>query len=602
MKNIFPILLLIISTGLFAQQANHDATFIEIHQDFTLNEDGSQVYHFYKKLELNTHYSFNRLYGETFIVYNPKFQELTINESKTTHKNGKVTEGPFNSFNEVLPGFASNAPYYNHLREMVVTHPGTEIGAVIELDYTLKTKSGYFPGLMSDELLTETSPVQKRVITIRIPTDKELHYKVFNLRTAPEIEETKNYKVYTFTFSGIAENSHESHQLMQDKHLPRLIFSTLTWNEALDATYAQMMPQPKSSKKMQDYTNELREQNKYDLPFILKLNKAIAENMNSYGVSPYYNGYRSRNPIETWESNGGTAFEKSFLMATMLKEAGVNADPVLVVPTQFFDPEVGCLPLISEVLVQVNPRELEQMYLSANRSPEQNLVFKMNGNTLITLRPDKPSMEAISASFENKVITNGTLILDDSLKCSGNIEILLTETMNPYYKLELDSAVVKGLLSGFSGKDVHESKIINNAQFRSLCNLKVIAQKPLKQQANYFFFDVPENKQGFASWHINYLNANRQTAYQLPNMINEQYSYEISLPENTRLVNPVDYTEMKTSFGEIILSTEQKGDKVIVKRMLMLNQTEIPAESYSDFKKMVDLWNEENFKKVLLSR
>ena len=83
MKNIFPILLLILSNVMFAQEAKHDATFIEIVQEYTLNEDGSQDYHYYKKFELNTHFSFNRLYGETFIVYNPEHQELKIKTGTT---------------------------------------------------------------------------------------------------------------------------------------------------------------------------------------------------------------------------------------------------------------------------------------------------------------------------------------------------------------------------------------------------------------------------------------------------------------------------------------------------------------------------------------
>lgn len=585
MKNIFPILLLILSNVMFAQEAKHDATFIEIVQEYTLNEDGSQDYHYYKKFELNTHFSFNRLYGETFIVYNPEHQELKINESKTTHKDGKVTEGPFNSFNEVLPGFASDAPYYNYLREMVVTHPGTEIGAVIELDYSINTEAGYLPGLMADEILPESSPVQKKVIIIKIPVSKTLHYKVFNLRTAPEIEEQGNYRIYKFTFGGLAELSHESHQPAHDSHLPRLIFSTLTWEEAFNATYDKMMPTDKSNQKMEEMVTGLRKENKYDLPFILKLNKAVAEDVNNYNVSPYYNGYRSRTPIETWESNGGTAFEKSYLLTALLRDAGINADPVLVVPTHFYDPEIGCLPLIGEVLVQASPRELEQMYLSATHEASQNKVFEMNGNTLITLRPDKPAYENIAAKFENKVVTNGTLILDDSMKCSGNIEFLLTEAMNPYYKLENDSAAAKDIISGFTGKEIADAKIINNAQYRSLCNLKVMAKKPLHKQANYYFFELPENKNGTSAWHINYLSNERNTPFQVPDVINEQYSYDISVPDNTRLVNPIELTEMKTPFGELVLSTQQKGNKITVKRMLLIKQTEISQEFYPDFKK-----------------
>ncbi|MCB2220443.1 MAG: DUF3857 domain-containing protein [Bacteroidetes bacterium] len=601
MKYIIGSFLLIFSIGLKAQQTQTDAVYEKIIKEYTLNKDGSQEFHYYKKLKLNTHYSFNRLYGETFIIYNPEVQKLTINNCQTTHQDGKVTEAPFNALNEVLPRFASDAPFYNHLREMVVTHPGTEVGAILELDYTLFTAAGYYPGLMNDEILTESSPVQKEEIVIRIPENEELNYKVFNLRTAPEITSEGNFKVYRFTFSGIKENSHESYQPINQAHLPRIIFSTLTWEEALQFVYQQPIWNYKTDKKMQELVSEIRADNKYDLPFILKLNKEVAENINNWQIPWNYAGYKARIPIETWESNGGNPIEKSLMFTALLREGGINAYPALAIPSELYDPNIGCLPLIQDFLVQVNPRELEQMYLSATHVSNQNKVFQLDGQTMIGLNPENPWSEEISGPFENKVITNGTLIFDDSLKCSGSFEILLTEGVNPYYDLELDSNSIKSFISGFSGKEIIASSIINNAQFRSLVNLKVQSKKPAHQQNGYYFFELPENKKGTSAWHVNYLHSERSTPLEIPFGVNEQYSYEITIPENTRLVNPIELKEMKTPFGELVLSTAQKGNKIVVKRMLMIRQSEISQEFYPDFKSMLDLWNEMNYRKIILA-
>jgi hypothetical protein len=602
MKYIVGLLLLIISLGLIAQEIQTDAVYEKILKEYTLNKDGSQEFHYYKKLKLNTHYSFNRLYGETFIIYNPEVQKLTINSCQTTHQDGKVTQAPFNAYNEVLPGFASDAPYYNHLREMVVTHPGTEVGAILELDYTLTTPAGHFPGLMSDEVLTESSPVLQEEIIIRVPEDEAFNYKVFNLRTAPQITTENDFKAYRFTFSGIKENSHESHQPGTQSHLPRLIFSTLSWDEALQFVFQQPIWDHKTNQEMQGFISELRSANQYDLPLILTLNKEIADNMNDWPIPWHYAGYKARVPIETWQSNGGSPVEKSLLFAAFLREAGINAFPVLAIPTAMYDPAIGCLPLIQDLWVQVNPRELEQMYLSATSFSTQNRVFQLNGQTILTLNPENSRSEQISDPFENKVITSGTLIFDDSLKCSGNFEILLTEGTNPYYELVQDSNVVKSFISGFSGKEIMASSIINNAQFRSLFNLKVQSKKPLHKQGRYYFFELPENKKGTATWHINYLDSERSAPFEIPFVVNEQYSYEITIPEETRLVNPIEMKEMKTPFGELVLSTAQDGNKIVVKRMLMIRQTAVSQELYPDFKRMLDLWNEKNFKKIVLAK
>lgn len=74
----------------------------------------------YKELTLFTHTAMNGLYGESFIVYNPAYQELKIHESYTRQKDGTIVKTPGNAFVEVLPATAADAPAYNGLKEMVV--------------------------------------------------------------------------------------------------------------------------------------------------------------------------------------------------------------------------------------------------------------------------------------------------------------------------------------------------------------------------------------------------------------------------------------------------------------------------------------------------
>ncbi|MCB0805522.1 MAG: DUF3857 domain-containing protein [Bacteroidales bacterium] len=598
-KIILTFLLLGVGISLTQAQPESDARYDKIVKEYTLFDDGSVDFHYYKKLTLLTHYSFNRLYGETFIVYNPQSQELNINYCRTTHKDGKVTEAPFNAYNEVLPRFAAGSPPYNHLREMVVTHPGTEIGAVLELDYNLKSEPGYFPGLMADELLPQDSPVLEEEIIIKVPKGSELHYKVLNLRTAPEISEEGDFTTYTFVFKGLKETSHESHLPADHAYLPRLIFSTLTWKEALDWLYQQPMWQLKANQEMQEEVAAIRKENKYDLPFIAKVNKMVTEQVNNWLIPWEYAGYAGRIPSKSWESNGGTAFEKSLLMVALLRESTVHAVPVLSLSSKLYDENIGCLPLVSDFLVQVNPRELEQMYVSPIKSSDQNLIYHLSGNTLIALDPKQTRVEAVNERFENKVVTNGTLTLDDSLKLKGNIGIMMTEAANPYYEIESDSSYVKGLLSGIDKKSIVSSKLINDAQFRSLAELTIETNKPAQNYGGYHFLELPFNKKGTEGWHLNYLKSNREVPLELAYPVNEQYSYEFTIQGKYTLVNPVELTEIKNSAGELVLSTEQKGNKITVKRMLIIPDSEISPENYTDFKQLYDLWNEENFRKLV---
>ena len=84
-----------------------DAVFNKIEKEYKLNTDGSTEFHYSSEVKLLTGYSVNRAYGETFIIYNPDYQELKVNHAYTVMADGKEVASPANAFNEVLPRCAA---------------------------------------------------------------------------------------------------------------------------------------------------------------------------------------------------------------------------------------------------------------------------------------------------------------------------------------------------------------------------------------------------------------------------------------------------------------------------------------------------------------
>ncbi len=80
------------------------------------------------ELTLFTHTAMNGTYGESFIVYNPQYQELKMNSSYTRQKDGTMIKHLTTLSWKFFPRNAADAPAYNHLKEMVVVHTGLELG------------------------------------------------------------------------------------------------------------------------------------------------------------------------------------------------------------------------------------------------------------------------------------------------------------------------------------------------------------------------------------------------------------------------------------------------------------------------------------------
>lgn len=185
-------------------KAESEAEFRKLSKTYTLRADGSQELRVQKELTLFTHAAMNGLYGETFIVYDPEFQELTIHESYTRQKDGTVVKTPSNALVEVLPSSAANAPAYNHLKEMVVVHTGLELGATIYLDYSIVSKAGYLPELDVCCPVKGLSPVKEFIFRLNVPAGKSVRYELLNASAKPVIAQGNGMKSFIWTLKDVA--------------------------------------------------------------------------------------------------------------------------------------------------------------------------------------------------------------------------------------------------------------------------------------------------------------------------------------------------------------------------------------------------------------
>ena len=602
MKYLINIIILFLAVVVSAQEPATDAIYQKIVKEYTLNKDGSIDFHYYKKMKYLTPYAFNRLYGETFIVYNPDYQEITINLASTLQEDGTIIINPENAFNEVLPRFAANAPVYNHLREMVVTHAGLEVNAIVELDYTIHTKPGYFTSLSGMESIKENIAVNEEIISFSIPENVNFNYKVLNIRTSPKLATEKGQKIYKFTFNGLSSKTgaHESFTPSYGTNNPSIIYSTVDMEGMYKSFTGQEAFQYKVNEEMTNIVIDAKKDVNDDIDLALKLQDIVTSNINYYPVPLSYSGFLARSAIETFNSNGGTQLEKCILLIALLRESGIYAEPVMVIPTFYFDDSIGSIFPVNQFLVQVNPRETKQLYLSGTHTSGQNLIYQSAEKTVFALNPSKPLRIEKTERVKNKINLMGELKFDDSLKFSGQIQLSVSGEMNPWFKIKKDSAYIKRLLSGgISESDINKFEIKNSDQLRLEAVFTIEKNTSINNQKNYSFFTLPTCKQGTDTWHMNYLTEKRNSILQVPKLISKSYDFTILLPEGAVLVNPVEKIEKKNEFGKLFIEISQKENEIKIKRSIEFSQKEIPVSDYKEFKEMIDLWNEKQFRKMV---
>ena len=200
-RNIFITLILCVFSAIDSF-AGPEAEFRKVLISWNVLENGSVEMNYCKELKLNTHNSFNNLYGETFIVYDPLYQSVKVNKSYTVQADGNVIVTPQNAFNEVLPRDAADAPAYNHLKELVITHTGLETGATIYLDYTVTSKPEYLPALDFDLSLEELSPVREALVTVTVPSGMHVNETLYG-NPSRKFQKEQNKDIYLYVFKNI---------------------------------------------------------------------------------------------------------------------------------------------------------------------------------------------------------------------------------------------------------------------------------------------------------------------------------------------------------------------------------------------------------------
>lgn len=330
------VLALLLSMALTAQ-ATPEARFGKLSKTYTLHADGSQELRVQKELTLYTHAAMNSLYGETFIVYNPQYQQLEIHDSYTRQKDGTIIRTPDNAFVEVLPSAAANAPAYNGLKEMVVVHTGLELGATIYLDYSIKSQADYLPELDICCPIKELSPIDEFTFRIEVPEGKTLHYELLNASARPAEANKDGMKSITWKLKNVEPRPYSYPSLRSSLGLvqqaasgmmPVLVASTWTnYADALKALTRQFAAGDRTV--VENKLTELKQAAQKDST---DLRTAIAAYMNGLyrsnqcKVSLGEAGYRLRPASEVIRSAYGTQAELVNLDVTLQKAAGLKAE------------------------------------------------------------------------------------------------------------------------------------------------------------------------------------------------------------------------------------------------------------------------------------
>ena len=573
--NILFILLFISSCQLSKTDQENDAIFKSIKKVYELKEDGSITYHYQHQLKYITHLSFNRLYGESFIIFNPNYQELKFKEVETTTVDGRIIPSPENAFNEVLPRFAAGVPDYNHLREMVVTHTGLELGCVVDFDYEINSKAGYLPFLNENILLQERVPVENLEIIVKVPNEIDLNYKLLNHTNQAKIDKKDGYKTYSWTFKNLAGETYERNQPHDQAFVPRLLFSSVNMEQALE-TVINTKKDPLSNQMKGFVKKSISEQEK-EIEIIRELQKMVNNDLNEIHIPLEYSAYSTRSLQDVWNSNSGTSIEKIILLNEFIQNASLKSEIIYALPADYYDEKLGIVNGTGHFYILTNLNG-EETIIATDPHQSNNLALNLKNSVLLNMDGTAVSLPVSESEVAPEFSAKGEFSLNESGDLSGKLNIIVKGLKNPYLDFLEDAESAKQVIKSVSsGKSIENFEVIKFDQNESETQANIKLDEIWKNQGNYYFFNLPASNYGIQGEHLPNMYQNRKTLLQLSESINESYNFSIQLPDSIIMVAPI-IKELTNSVGEVKINIQAENQVIQISKQLKINESTITPE------------------------
>jgi len=581
MKRLIIAVFIIISIvySLFASE-NYDAEYLEKSIVYRLNKDGSSVKEIHTRVKLNTYKATSRTFGESFILYNRRYQKLEVLLSETIMKDGKRVKSPKNAFNEVLPRFAKNYPAYSHLREMVVSHIGLERGAVIDFKYRIYTDAdfnNYFSGF---EYLSDSYPIKKLEIKIIVPSGKVLKFNCSK-------KFFKTEKIGENTVYSLLKNSVKNHIYEpKDGGVGRefVIFSDAeNWSVVFPKNFAN----EKIPEFIINSAIKIKNSSLSKLEKLFNIQKLIVSDIALCRVNNELTGKRVRGLKEIIQSNYARKIEKAYLLSLLLKKAGIENDILIAFDKFKFYKNVYGIFNLNGYFIKINNYCNEPVFIDPVHLQKGTIPQNIYANALLNISSGKVEILKQPNYKKNMIDIKGEITF--GLKgYSGKLLVNLSGIYFNYRASLKDKKryLMRSLKSLLGIEKIIKMKLIKYSE--NLINTEITVEGKILKSIDKkysilkdFNFKLIDRGDPFLK------ERNNPLIYKSANGMS--IALKIRYPKEYKVDYLIKNTMIDNETGKYICrATKKKGNLILLNYIRILKKNIIEPSEYKDFKTIGD--------------
>ena len=530
---------------------------------------------------------------EVSIPYNEYIQKLLISKAEILKKDGSKVQAESNDGELVFSSL--------------------EIGAAIHVSFRLENAmSGKLAAHFSEEFTFNGGyPVKLSRYSLLVPAGKQFNYRMYNSTMKPVVKEVEDgYKLWTWEKGSSNRIEREVSMPAFSDVIEKVVVSSFPdWSYVANWYSDLSNVKAKADFEIKEKVKELfaGRQNLSGLEKAKLIYSFIEDNFSYSDVSFLHSALTPQRASRTLNSRLGDCKDLSVLFASMAREAGLDANLILVDTRDNGDvhldlPQIGFNHCIAQLrasgktyIVELTDNHLPFGSMPNNLINANALYIPKDGShvtgaSLVKLNTTSRSPNTIDRTTTIRISDNNAEVVRKSLMSGAE-----AGSIRATYRNESDDDRRKAVTRLLSGQ-FNNAISVHTLKFDSLDNLSENVSEEYSFSVDNFATEIAGMKAIRLPWFDSYSSleivslAERKFPLNLWRFSSTPYDKEkivIRLPEGKKLLEVPRNVSYQCPSLSYSLTYEVKDSEVIVTREVKYLKDQVPVDEYARFKEIV---------------
>lgn len=613
MKSLFLALLLVVAS-LFAQESPQpgpnlpfDQANAVVRYDCTsvvVNADGSgETLHRYRIALLSDRAV--RQYAQDETVYNLGYDTIEVIAARIHLPDGKIVEVDSTSIKDVpLPAFGKF--FLQNVREKIITFPALEKGAEIEVVYKEITHEPPMDGQFGlSDYFEHTDPMQQKVVEISVPQEMELTWKVRGAGVSHLKYDRDGRTHHSWSIQDVPQMVPEPGMPPFPETARQLLVTTVKDWETWSKWYADLAePEMTADSSIKTEVAELTKGKSRD-ESIRSIFQFVSNRIRyvDTALTGRKAGYKPESAPVTYRNKYGVCRDKAALMVTMLREAGIESNIVLMNPSWKIDQDVPTDQFNHAIVsvtqgdsqIFIDPTvEKTTEFLAANEQDRAVLTCTEEGKDLEWTPVEEATKNLYRVSAVSKLADDGSMSSVIKIESRGFPDLALRsylQSVSPHEREVMFQGFVQGLAPTARLDSLVISEL-NDLDTPLDIILRVSAGDYAIKAGQYWLLNsiAQGRKLDFlSSW---LMAGSELTERRYPLRLESTFAVHMSetveFPKGFKVRSLPDPLEIVEDEFRLSRTCTSQGRKVTVKQALEVRALDIPLSRYPNLLEMVN--------------